>query len=79
MKKYDFCIQFVECYNNEKGILVNENNTIITPMTIVERDFSCEAPTYESARALALEFAQKVVREFYEPMGVWAAFRLGRR
>ena len=78
MKNYSFIIQFLESYENDCSIVVDGNNTIDCPLTLVERNFTCKAPTYESARTIALEFAQKAIREFYEPLNVWVAFRLCR-
>lgn len=78
MKNYTFIIQFLEGYEEDCSIVVNDNNTVDCPLTLVERKFSCEASTYERARAKALDFAQKALRDFYEPLNVWAAFRLCR-
>lgn len=76
MKTYTFIIQFLESYEEDCSIVVDGNNTVDCPLTLVERKFSCEASTYERARTKALEFAQKALRDFYEPLNVWAAFRL---
>ena len=78
MNTYNFTIQFLEAYNEEKEAIIelSDNDTVLSLMTLVERNFSCVAPSYELARILALEFAQKTVREFYEPIGVWVAFRV---
>ena len=78
MNHYNFIIQFLESYEDRKecAIYITDNNTVISTFTLVEKEFSCTAPSYETARILALEFAQKTVREYYEPLGVWVAFRL---
>jgi hypothetical protein len=78
MNNYNFIIQFLESYEDgeEWGISITDNNTADSPLTLVERKFACTAPSYETARLLALDFAQKIVREFYEPLGVWVAFHL---
>ena len=78
MNHYNFTIKFLESYENyeECAICITDSNTVVSPLTLVEQEFSCDAPNYETARIIALEFAQKTVREYYEPLGVWVAFRL---
>ena len=78
MNEYNFTIQFIEAHSEgkEASIEVANGRMVLSPCTYVEHDFTCKAPSYELARAIALEFAQKTVREFYEPLGVWAAYRI---
>jgi hypothetical protein len=78
MNEYNFIIQFIEFYGKgkEASIELTDGRTVLSPSTYVERAFTCKAPSYELARVIALEFAQKTVREFYEPLGVWAAYRI---
>ena len=78
MNEYNFIIEFIEVHNEYKEacIELTDGGTVLSPCTYVKHAFTCKAPSYELARAIALEFAQKTVREFYVPLGVWAAYRI---
>ena len=76
MKKHNFIIYFVEDHSGNKQMILGDNNTINSKLTLTERHFSCEAPSYEMARMIALDFAQKTVREHYDPFGIVAFFRI---
>ena len=74
-KTYTFNIVFVVSHCEDAGFIEIENDRLIN-CGIEEKIVAFSALSYESARDLAYALAADTIRNFYEPLGVWAAFRV---